>query len=862
VTLLERNDLIATLEGLLDQARSAGSLALVAGEAGSGKTSLVREMATRVQDRAEILEGACDPLSTPRPLSPLVDFVRGPHAGLRGLLDGDPKKIEVFAGVLEWLKGRLRPVLMVVEDLHWADDATLDFLRYVGRRVGETNALVMCTFRDDELALHQPLRTVIGQLSPMDSTHRLQVNPLSTQAVATLAQGHPVDPEELYRLTGGNAFYVTEVLASGEAMPATVQDAVLARVDRLGDEARQIVEAVSIAPKSLDMEQANLLADTGSVGIDQAVGAGVLLAEGTVLRFRHELARAAVEGAIPPWRRLDLHRRMLKLLDEENTADLARLAHHAVRAGAADLVIRYGPPAAKEASRRGARKEAVAFYTAVLSHLEGRDDATVAKLRVEFAEELAIVGRTLDAHDQVSRAADHYRAANMAEHLALALVGISKTKWRLTDTPGARTAVDEAIELLTPLGPSRQLADALYFSSMLHMLARHHGPAIDVAQRSLAMAEEVGAEDVALRVRLEAGTIELVTGDSRRGTAILGDVKEDAERRGDAHTVSVALGMLGSGSGEARLYPEAMAALEENVLHGLATDEDYAVAYSRSWLARIAFEQGRWDESVDYAELVLGTSPTRTGIAVVTAAGALGRVRVRRGDPGGQELLEETVVLGVGHELQHVWSPVCGLAEHAWLTGRAGKIPEILGDTYRRALETDSPWAKGETGFWMWKAGAIDTLPGGTADPFAAQIAGDWRGSAEAWERIGCPYEVALALCDGDEEALLRAVSIFDSLGAPPAASFARERLRETGVVSVPRGPSRQTRANPAGLTGRQLEVLTLMASGQTNGEIAESLYISKKTVEHHVSAIFSKLGASTRAKAIATAAELGVIEK
>ncbi len=125
-----------------------------------------------------------------------------------------------------------------------------------------------------------------------------------------------------------------------------------------------------------------------------------------------------------------------------------------------------------------------------------------------------------------------------------------------------------------------------------------------------------------------------------------------------------------------------------------------------------------------------------------------------------------------------------------------------------------------------------------------------WRDAARAWRELGCPYEVALALAQGDGEAKLEALSIFDSLGARPMAHKLRSKLREAGVDHIPRGPTETTRSNPAGLTPRQLEVLDLMMQGMTNLEIAEKLFLSKKTVEHHVSAIYSKLGVSGRAKA------------
>jgi ATP/maltotriose-dependent transcriptional regulator MalT len=276
-------------------------------------------------------------------------------------------------------------------------------------------------------------------------------------------------------------------------------------------------------------------------------------------------------------------------------------------------------------------------------------------------------------------------------------------------------------------------------------------------------------------------------------------------------------------------------------------------------LARVAFEQGRWDDAIRFAEIVDRTAISRRGIALVTARGALGRVQVRRGDPDAQVRLQEVLSLGKGHELQHVWSPMCGLAEHHWLSGAPEKMVPILEEAYRRALETDSEWARGEIGYWMWKAGEISSPPDRVAEPFGLQMSGEWEQAAKTWDEIGCPYEVALALSEGNEESMLEALTIFDTLNAKPAGNLVRSRLRDLGVESIPRGPTRTTASNPAGLTNRQLEVLELLTDGLSNGEIAEKLFLSKKTVEHHVAAIYSKLGVGNRSKAIAEAARLGL---
>lgn len=832
---------------------------LVAGEAGAGKTSLLRAFVDSLDDSVLVIQGACDPLTTPRPLSPLHDFASDPDSGLAGLATGDKDAIEMFQEVLDRLRNTIRPIVLVIEDVHWADEATLDFLRFIGRRVADSKSMVICTYRDDEVGPDHPLRPVLGQLIPLDSTHRLVVPTLTIAAVSKLSENHAIDPGALMRLTDGNAFFVTEVLASGEGLPATVQDAVLARVALLDPDSRRIVEGVSAAPRSLDIDHASALVGGRIEDIDHVLGSGVLVSDGSSLRFRHELARSAVESSMPPARRLSLHRRMLALLEEDESPDIARLAHHSIAAMEPELIARYAPDAAREASKRGAHKEAVAFYEAAIEHADvsGLDDT--AHIRMDLSFEMGIVDRQSEALIQAQIAADHFRATDQQARLALALDQLATIQWRLHDILRARASIDEAVELLRSMGPSRDLAYALYHSSHFHMLARHGEPAMKEITEAISVAEQVGAGDVLWMADMHIGTIKIVVGEAIEGMEILQKAKIDAEKRNDSHGLAVALSMLGSGGGEARIYEAALDALDEGIEQGLATDHDYSVAYNRAWHARIAFEQGRWDDAVAFAELVRRTSPFETGIARTTALGALGRVRVRRGDPGGRELLDEVLIAEDEHEIQHVWSPISGVAEHHWLAGRPDEMEAALRDGYRRAMDTDSEWARGELGYWMWKGGAIDGPPEGAAEPFDLQMSGRWREAAEVWREIGCPYEVGLSLSEGDIAGIKEALEIFDSMGARPMSNRVRDHLRDLGVDSIPRGPTRATRANTAGLTNRQVEVLRLMMDGMSNSEIAEHLFISKKTVEHHVSAIYSKLGVDNRAKAISAASKAGI---
>lgn len=861
--LLEREGLLESLgEGLQEASDGNGSMVLVAGEAGAGKTSLVRAFLDSLDDSVLVIEGACDPLTTPRPLSPLHDFAADPNSGLGDLTDGDRPVIDVFTEVLDRLRYSTRPVAMVIEDIHWADDATLDFLKYVGRRVGASKGMVICTYRDDEVGADHPLRPVLGQLLPLEWVNRLGVPPLSVDAVSELARDLPFDPQDLMRLTDGNPFFLTEILASSGGLPESVQEAVLARVSRLDPKPRRVVEAVSVAPRSVHMELASSIAGASLDDVDSALEAGVLSGDGPLLRFRHELARSAVEESLPPARRLGIHASMLRLLEAEGTHDLARLAHHARHAGDGERVVRYAPPAAREAAASGSHKQAVSFFQAALEYGDLIADNERASIRVELANELGTIDRRLEAMEQIDLAVEHYRSSGNVEALAATLIPHWRARWRFEDADRFRRGLNEALSILEAKEPSTALASGYLASAYQHMLARRGVDAAFDLAKARKTAEETQSNELHWIIRMLEGTVHVVVGDNEAGLEMLDEVIRLAAANQNTDDEVLALMMRGSGGGEVRRYEVAIPALERGVDHGLAVDQDYLAAYSRSWLARIAFEQGRWDDAVDYAELVDRATTNRQGIALLTAMSALGRVRVRRGDPGSISLLEEMVALARSHELQHGWNAICGRAEYYWLRGEPEPALVELAPAYERALDTDSEWARGEIGFWMWKLGAINEPPEGAAEPFARQMAGEWQAAADIWRNIGCPYEVAMALADGPEDAKLEALEILDTLGARPLADRIRSELRDLGTESIPRGPTRQTLSNPAGLTARQLEVLRLLADGRSNAEIASELYISKKTVEHHVSAIYTKLDVASRPEAIRAATDVGAVEK
>jgi len=851
---LERGELLAQLGGYVERARTgSGSFVLLEAEAGAGKTTVARTLIAETPKSTLLLSGQCDPLTTPRPLGPLLDIATDPESGLADIGEIEDR-YEIFAQVLDRLQHSVRPVLMILEDIHWADAATLDMLTYVGRRIGNTKALVLTTYRGDEIGPDHQLRPVLGDLLTKPDVHRHTVEMLSTDAVRILAGDRSVDAEKIHQITGGNAFYVTELLATDGSVPATVQDAVLARVGRLDSDARRAVEAVSIAPRSMEPAHITALVGTPPEAAERALHAGVLVGDRSGYRFRHEIARIAVDEAIPSPRRSEYHRKMLEIL--AGSDDTARLAHHAIETGDRDLILEHGPAAALDAVRQQSHHEAVRFFAAAYPHLVALPPKDRFRVLDQYQESLSLTDDQAATERIAGEMLDIARELDNPLLLGRAHRAHSRAIWLAGRTEASNTEARKSLQILEPLGDSEELALSLRLCAHNEMLDRHYQTGMDYCRRAVDVAKRIGFATHHAWAILTMGTLELINDNVDKGIRLIEESIELGKKAGAPRVEAVAYGMLGSGGGEVRVYERAMQWLDRDIELGSAQDEDYGVAYSKAWKARIKCEQGQWDEAVALAEEVAQYNPSVALISPVTALGALGRVRVRRGDPGAEKALRESIDLGAAGALQHIWAPLCALAEMYWLQNQPDKAIEVLEEPLQRVLTTDTVWGRGEIAYWMWRVGGLDRVPDRLAVPFEMMITGDWEGAAGEWERIGCPYERALALSQGDTAAKFQALEIFDSLGARPAGQWLRSTLRDEGIESIPRGPRQTTRDNPEGLTSRQAEVYELITTGLSNGEIAERLFISQKTVEHHVSAVFAKLGVTTRGEAIARALE------
>lgn len=845
--LLERATALAVLKERLQEARTRGGVVLVTGEAGIGKSTLLQAGAA---SHDLVWWGRCDALATPHPLAPLLDIAREAQPRFAALLSGP--RPALFDAVIDDLRGAPSPLLVVIEDAHWADDATLDLLKFLGRRIAGTRAVLAISFRDDEVTAAHPLRRLLGEL-PAAAVTRIDLARLSESAVEALARqaGRPV--EGLFAATRGNPFFVTEVLRdAGAAVPRSVQDLVLARYARLSGAAQAILRVAALVPARIEHWLLDAVLSPAASELEACLSSGLLQGEGSFLHYRHELARAAIESSLQAPVSQALHRQLLQaLVSSGRPVAMARLAHHAGMADDTEAVRRFAPVAAEEAKSRESHREAVHHWEAALRcpSIDG-DEALRLDWLESYAQECHLLDRFDSAHEarrqieaRLERSDDVRRRALNLSHTALLYV-------HMTQNAQADAASQRAIELLEAVPPGPELATAYGVEASLRMLNREHELSLAWCGKAIELAQRFGQRGRELMSRVTAAVATMfVDYDAGCADALAVLAPALAERQ---HGVAASVLInLGSGSGELWHLAGAERWLNEAINFTTDHEMDGNLHYALAWLALCELRVGRWDMAGDRASHVVA----RTGAATISrlmALVALGRLRGLRGDPGARATLDEALTLaGSSDTLQRLAPVRAARAEAAWLRGDLAACDAEARTAFPLAQQRRHPWFIGELAAWCWRAGTLRTVPEHCAEPYALEIAGRWREAGDAWQRLGCPFERARALAEGDAAAQQEALIVFERLGAHPAAEALRRRLREAGIRGVARGARASTLSHPYGLTSTEMRILVLMSEGLRNADIAGRLHRSVRTVDHHVAAVLAKLEAANRLEAV-----------
>ena len=692
------------------------------------------------------------------------------------------------------------------------------------------------------------------------SLTRVRLAPLSPDAVAQLAEPYRIDAHELYRVTCGNPFFVTEALASGGAeIPATVRDAVLARAARLTPPARNVLEAVAVATPHAELWLVEALSGEIDARLDECITSGMLVFGDGAVTFRHELARRTVEESLPTSRRLSLHHSALEALAsrEDSDLNLARLAHHAGAAGNVEALLTFAPAAAVRASSLGAHREAAAQYGRALRFSDDLAAAERATMLTRHSFECYLTAQQEAAFASIAAAVECYRQLGADDALGATLRWEALALLTWGRGPDAQISAREAIAVLERLPPGHELAMAYNAAAAMATLDENTDEGTAWATRALGLADSVGSAEARVASLGILGLCQVLRG-SQQGWAQLEDALALALDAGLENQVGRTYVLLGMAASRGTSLPRMRGYLEPALAFCEERDLDIwadVLLAMRGWLE---LEEGNWDACTSTVTQVLARDCT---LASAQALIVLGTLRARRGDPDPWTPLGQAdeIATRTGH-LWWTYQVAAALGEAAWLELRIETIALYTDSVFSCALERQARRPMAELGWWRARAGLPTELPDDLDEPFATLLRGAWRHAAEQWTDAGYRYEAALALADGDEEAQRRSLDELTRLGARPAAAVVARRLRERGARGVARGPRLATRESPVGLTAREAEVLRLLTEGLRNAEIAQRLFLSPRTVGNHVTAILRKLEADTRVEAAAKAAALGLL--
>lgn len=856
--LVERDDEIRALREALEAlSDGVGAVFMVLGEPGIGKTALVNEVLTNLPSSVRLWAGGCDELLRPGSLDPIREALNGAQDGA---LEAESRgELHHFLMALTRELSQGPPTVLVVEDLQWADDATLNVVTYLSRRIERFPLLIVLSYREEDLGSDHSLHRYLAAISPHSTQLRLQ--PLSRAGVATMCAGSNWDPTALWELTGGNPFFTVQSLTTAPVAPVArmVAAAVASRLRCLSTPARAVLERMSVWPGTLSLDLAEAFLGDALAALPEAEARGLVRADRDGVSFRHELTRLATLAALPVLQRRRHARDAVALLVDRRSTDRPELIRLAVTGDDPATIVRFGPHVAQAASRCGATEEAVWCYEAVLRHQARLDAATLIDVLYGYAGELRKANRLAQAITTCRRAADLCAGTGDAVGRARALARLSRYLYWSAALPQARASAEQAVALSRDLDDA-VAADAL--ASLGLLMGQQGAAALPVLDRARALAGQAQRRDLlAMALDYLAQCSPRMTQGARLELLRAGiDVARDADA-GEAvcrgrTTLAELLHRFGRYDELDRLLPPA---LREANSRGCRADTLSLEVCS----ALLMLRRGQWDSAAATLRLVHHQAP-EGGLLADFALAPYGRLLARRGDPAAEDLLTGCWERASAHR----WLPVVGLSatalvEWAWLAGDTGLVSDVAQAWAQHAGRPGAAPFDAELRRFARLAGVDVPKSEAEADvartPWAVGLSGRWREAVQCWRELGDDYAMALELADsGDDRSTLQAWHLLNDLGAVPGAQWVRRRLRALGVRSIPRGPTPGTRSNPGGLTDRQMEVANLMREGLTNPEIAARLMVSVRTVDHHVSSVLAKLGLRTRREVMGAAGAWG----
>ena len=861
--LIERDDFLTALNNGFRRAASGdGHCFFIVGEAGIGKTSLVKTFLKEIEDECTEYVGACDSLFTPRPLAPLYDLALQINEDWVDKIESISSRAELFTKFVQVLTHKQRPVVVVFEDIHWADEATLDFVKFFARRISRTKCLFILTCRDEEIKQQLPLRNVLGDLAP-DTFTRLELTPLSRQAVQKLADQKGYDGEDVYSISAGNPFYVNEILASySSGIPNNVKDSILSVYNRLEEEAKNVWQQLSVIPEGLEVSRLYKIDHSWHEAIGNCIASRILIIRNNRIFFKHELYRRTIEVSLSPFKRIALNKNLLQLFlsSFEEQGEIEKIVHYAKNANENELVVKYAPLAAKQAACVGAHIEASKLFLTAIEYSEGDDSDQLVTFYEDYAYECYLTNQIREAITYQAKALTIWKEKKEIEQIGNSLRFLSRLWWFEGNHQKAEHFAKQAITVLDEQPSSKAKAMAYSNMAQLKMLSDQTDECIYWGEKAIAVAREINDEETPVHAMTSMGsTLMLGQSSKSQGIALLKQSLSVSLKNSYHEHAARAYAALGSNAATIKDYDFAKKTLEEGISYCEERDLDSLKLYMLGWKARVNLELGNWAEAYKIANKLL----TKENLLPVIKIGALAvaaTVKMRKGEQDVLPLLLEAKTLALRTtELQRIIPVLVALLEYEWVTGKTYIEQEILDRAVKGFVEADKISKKSRFCFWLKKVRKQRAEP--KEDLKRLINATTAQEESASWEELSCPYEQALSLFDGNEDNKRKALSIIQQLGADAVSEKLKMEMRSSGIKKIPRGIRESTKINPAQLTNRELDVLQLLKNGTHNKEIAETLFISPKTVDHHISSILFKLDVSSRAKAVAEAARLGILK-
>jgi DNA-binding CsgD family transcriptional regulator/tetratricopeptide (TPR) repeat protein len=825
-----------------------GRLALVYGEAGIGKSTLIESFIDQLPSEHTRVVSFCDAFETPRALAPVRDIARyflGPESG-------EHNEDRYFDMLIHHLLGLGQPVVLVIEDLHWADQRTLDWLQFIGRRLAQVPVLLIATYRDDELDVSHPLYSVIGIIQ-QQRIDRLNLKPLSLNTIEKMCCDLSMDANTLFETTSGNPFFVTEMLNTEEVeglVPNSVSDVINARLNRLPVGARTLLEYAACFPREVPLK---LLEKMKLSDIEDAFNLvfsrKFLVPTPNGARFQHELVRVATYGRMTPHQKQHAHTVLLReiLLQGANTKSIDMIVHHADGAQDAETVLEYAPRAATLAAQFGAHKEAADHLRRALRYCESASIEDAAVINETWAYEAGIALTIDDAVIAARhRAIELWQSIGNIEKVGENLSWLSRLHWYRGEAENAQRYVLDAMKNLeessTKASPAR--ARALALRAQYEMLQDKMEPAIHWARQALDQAVLTNEHEMQAHSLNTLGSA-LLFRDKPEGETYLRESLHLALKHGFHEQAARVYTNLSECLIEIGALSRAAQLIDEGIAFDSEHDLDAWTYYLVGRKAQLRFEQGNYDEAILIADSVLSRD-NQTLLMKIPAMIVRARSKLRRGDKDWKPAMSSACSAAerIGEPQYSVVLDIAKI-EAEVLHSHKQETNAAIENICSLSKDQLSPRKAGEFLFWVRQSNIEldDWQPEALPDAFHCYLEGNLKEASNLFLRDGMVYFAAWSLNSiKSPEASESAIALFTNIGANAAL------IACGGHIAIKRkGPYKVASAHPYKLTQQEQKILKMIVEGLSNLAISEDLCRSRRTVENHVSSILSKLNCKSR---------------